>query len=170
MKINNLNVLLAITLALLLSAIIMYWGDIIKKPPTISNAQVTQTQIQTSVNTSEPDHSESSNHNHSHQSFNSTNTKVTQEKDSISVASKIHQDDIHSKSESFDFGKYITDPEHLDEISKATSQKSDDLPIETLSDGSLFMDHKGRFSTVQVAVVDENGEVHIGEWSPPAKP
>ncbi len=73
------------------------------------------------------------------------------------------------QEESFDFGKYLTYEQKM-EIYKSTNRKTGDLPVEMDSHGNEYVDLKGRFDTVHVSVVDENGVTHTGEYALTKKP
>jgi len=74
-----------------------------------------------------------------------------------------------TQEEPFDFGKYLTYEQKM-EIYKRTNRKTDDLPVEMDSHGNEYVDLKGRFDTVHVSVVDENGVTHTGEYAQTEKP
>jgi len=138
MRKHSINTLLAITVAVLLTVIILYWFTLYKQEPlTIEKPNIN---LQITNNATR------------------TNNAIIQS-DPVKRS-------VIATTANVDFSKYITDEYQIEEIRAITSRKADDLPVEVLANGISTVNLKNRWSTVHVVVVDEDGNKQIGEWAP----
>ncbi|BCD99998.1 hypothetical protein [Marinicellulosiphila megalodicopiae] len=176
MKINNVHFLMSLVVGLLLTALILFFIFDKKRinpnnktnPTTVLNTNEKELNIESQLNKNTSQNLKTQTQINNVQKNTVIRKQNTQSNHSTGLSTSQINANAHS-NEHVDFSKYITDSEQIEEIRLLTNRNTDDLVIEKLPNNEARVDLKRRFSTVNVAIVDENGVVHRGEWAPPEK-